>query len=105
MTLTVVDAGKPVAFTYSGISILEQDQGAITWESTGTATDWELHIRAKLECDGYINYQLTVKSLKCGQADDIVLELPFARDVAKYMMGLNRLGGYRPDRRLLPCQR
>ena len=60
-----------------------------------------LHCKAKLECDGYVNYWLTLsgKDLKDAvDLKDIRMEIPLKREVAKYMMGLGRKGGYRPEK-------
>jgi hypothetical protein len=80
--------------------IIDQHSGSVTWESTSRAGQFTLHCRAKLECDGYVNYRLTLSSKDVKEAvslKDIRLEIPLRREVATYMMGLGRKGGYRPE--------
>src|SRR6185503_10067786 len=47
-------------------------------------------------CDGYANYQLSLKAKIAFNADDLRLEIPLDRRIATYMMGLGRKGGFRP---------
>ena len=37
-----------------------QESGAVSWESTSQAGPFTLRCRAKLECDGYVNFRLTL---------------------------------------------
>ena len=79
--------------------IIDQKSGAVTWESTSRAGPFALHCRAKLECDGYVNFRLTLSGKNLQEAaalKDIRLEIPLRREIATYMMGLGRKGGYRP---------
>ena len=55
-----------------------------------------LECQAKMEFDGYINFSLRLSAQQAAQVKDIRLEIPFRKDVAAYMMGLGRKGGYRP---------
>ncbi len=45
-----------------------------------------------IEFDGFINYKLKLKALNDVKAKDIRLEIPFKREVAKYMMGMDLPG-------------
>ena len=60
------------------------------------ASRWRITCRAKMEFDGCINYRLTLKALEAVDVRDIRLEIPYRREVAAYMMGFCRRGGYRP---------
>jgi hypothetical protein len=51
----------------------------------------------KLDYDGYIDYRISLTAKSAGEVKDIRLEIPIRKDVAAYMMGLGRKGGYRPD--------
>ena len=68
----------------------------MSWEATSTAGALELLCRAKLECDGYVNFRLTLTSRQAARLGDVRLEIPLRREIATYMMGLGRKGGYRP---------
>lgn len=89
------------SFTGGNPKVLDQKSGAIAWKSTSRAGSLALHCEAKLESDGYVNYWLTLSETEPKEVvelKDVRLEIPIAREVAKYMMGLGRKGGNRPDK-------
>lgn len=86
-------------FAGGDAKITSQESGAVSWESTSQAGPFTLRCRAKLECDGYVNFRLTLGGGNLKEAatlSDIRLEIPLRREIATYMMGLGRKGGYRP---------
>ncbi len=76
--------------------ISSRASGAVSWEATNAGGPFQLECRAKMECDGYVNFKLAVRALTGGDATDMRLEIPLRREVAVYMMGLGRKGGFRP---------
>jgi hypothetical protein len=90
------EGGPPVIWQGGGPKTLAQAPGAVSWEATSTAHAMELQCRAKLECDGYVNFRLTLTSRQAARLGDVRLEIPLRREIATYMMGLGRKGGYRP---------
>jgi hypothetical protein len=76
--------------------ILTQHSGAVVWESHNTAGSLRLDCWAKMECDGYVNFKLTLRADQATDLKDARLEIPLRREEAVYMMGLGRKGGYRP---------
>ncbi|MHB0958350.1 MAG: glycoside hydrolase domain-containing protein [Pirellulaceae bacterium] len=99
MRVTVaLEGGQPVTWQGGSVTITDRAPGGVSWEATSTAGTLELTCRAKLECDGYTNFRLTLKAHRAARLHDIRLEIPMRRDVATYMMGLGRKGGYRPSR-------
>jgi hypothetical protein len=86
----------PLAWKGAGPKIVARAPGAVTWEAASTAGTMELLCRAKMECDGYVNFRLTLKSNLAADLKDIRLEIPLRREIATYMMGLGRKGGFRP---------
>ena len=52
--------------------------------------------RAQMEFDGNIEFEVEVRATQAASLKDIRLEIPLARDVARYMMGLGVKGGRRP---------
>src|SRR5262249_30569455 len=69
--------------------------GALVWEATNNLTGLELRCSGRMESDGYINYRLTLKAGAATNLEDIYLEVPMNRQVAKYMMGLGHPAGFR----------
>jgi len=76
--------------------VLEQSSGAVSWVASSTLGPLQLQCRARMECDGYINYKLTVHADHETELKDLRLEIPLRKDAAVYMMGMGCKGGYRP---------
>ncbi len=84
------------AWTTSGIRFTLLGPGAVRWESDGTAGPLTMKTRARMEFDGTIEFEVEVRASQPASLSDIRLEIPVARDVAKYMMGMGIKGGLRP---------
>ncbi|MBM4091119.1 MAG: hypothetical protein FJ276_17110 [Planctomycetes bacterium] len=91
------DAPAAAAFTFDAPEIVAKSSGAVAWKSVGRSGPMTLVCEAKLECDGYVNYRLTLGTTAAVDLDDLRLEIPFRRDAARLMMGLGRKGGHRPE--------
>jgi hypothetical protein len=87
-----------VACSGGKAQITQRTSGSAAWQSRSTGGDFTLQCRAKMECDGYLNYRLKLKSNRPAKAKDIRLEIPIRRDIATYMMGMGCKGGYRPEK-------
>ena len=78
------------------LKIISRAPGAVAWETIDKAGPLELACRAKMECDGYVNFRLTLTAHQATDLKDIRLEIPLRREVAQYMMGMGCKGGKRP---------
>ncbi|MBS0664416.1 MAG: hypothetical protein JSR48_14215 [Verrucomicrobia bacterium] len=93
---------EPVRFVVDGAvwngpaRLTHQAPGAVAWTSTSQSSNLDLTCEAKLECDGYVNYRLTLHARQAADLRDVALELPIRADVATYLMGMGRKGGLRP---------
>jgi hypothetical protein len=76
--------------------VVGKSSGAAEWEARSQAGPLELQCAAKLECDGYANFKLTLRASQPTDLQDLRLEIPLRRDRAIYMMGMGCKGGYRP---------
>ncbi len=94
--LLAIREGKELEWKGSRPVILGKTGGAVSWETRQTRPDALLDIRAKMECDGYVNYQVVLTAKKDMTLDDIRLLIPYAKPVATYMMGLGFRSGKRP---------
>lgn len=56
----------------------------------------QMDIHARLEFDGFLQYQVRLTALKDIDLSDISLLIPFRKENARYMMGLGQKGGYCP---------
>ena len=53
---------------------------------------------ARMEMDGYLEFQVKRFRFASGiEVKDIRLEIPVTEDAARYMMGLGKTGGFRPE--------
>jgi hypothetical protein len=77
--------------------VTRQAPGLVAWKATGRAGQITLELKAELEFDGNLEYSLVLRSVETAQLGNIRLELPFNRNVARYMLGLGFQGGYRPE--------
>lgn len=96
MELILDTASGPLEQRGSGFRIRQPGGGVVAWEAESTAGPLRVECRARLECDGYVNYQLAVRAGEAARLTDIRLVIPLRREPAVYMMGLGRKGGYRP---------
>ena len=91
---------KLVAETASGAAdwaggrprILSQTSGAVVWEARNTAGPLHLDCWAKMECDGYVNFKLTLRTDQAADLKDVRLEIPLRRELAVLHDGLGPQG-------------
>jgi len=91
-------AGQPLLWTSSGPSFKTQRSGLVEWQATSGAAPLTMTVEAAMEFDGFVNYRLTLGSSSVIELNDIRLELPIRKEVARYMMGLGLKGGFGPPR-------
>lgn len=96
VALVVEAANHDVAFNNGQMTVVSRTPSAVVWESDSSSGAFALHCRASMEFDGYVAYQLRLQAKRDIDVKDIRLEIPFKRDVAKYLMGMNHTGGSRP---------
>jgi hypothetical protein len=96
ISLTVRTARGTLDWSGGEPKVLYQAPGAAEWESRSWAKGLLLDCQARMEFDGHIAYRLSLRALEKCAIRDIRLEIPFRRDVAVFVMGMGREGGYRP---------
>jgi len=89
------DKGK-ISWQDSEVNIVKSSPGTVIWKSQNNCDTLQMNCQAKMEFDGYINFQITLKAQNKTQVKDIRLEIPIRKKIATYMMGMGRKGGYRP---------
>jgi len=95
--LDILKGGKTVQFKAKKPVITLRESGAVAWQSILRSADFEIVVLAKMECDGYVNYETKIKAKKDVNIDDIQLLLPYEKSMAKYLMGMGKQGGYTPE--------
>lgn len=87
---------KAVPFTQGPITYKDHFPGSTEWKVELKNPAVSILITAHAEYDGFIQYKLAVTPLKTLAIKDIRLEVPMQKEKSKYMMGLDREGGFRP---------
>ena len=96
VSLVVETAAGKTRWSEGRTDIRRLGPGSVVRETNLTAGGLSLDCRARMEFDGYIGYRVRLKANAKTAVRDIRLELPLRREIATYMMGLGRKGGYRP---------
>lgn len=94
----VVETTKGIVKFKGGKPEISVGKGSVTWEAESSGGDLTLICQAKMEFDGYTNFRVSVRSEGWIGVKDVRLEIPIKREVATYMMGLGREGGFRPEK-------
>ena len=96
INLVVETAEGKTAWSGGQAEVRKTAPSAVRWEASSASGEFKLHCQAKMEFDGHLSFDLRVRANETANINDIRLEVPFRKDVAVYMMGLARKGGYRP---------
>jgi len=88
--------GSPLPLVPGGITFTRSTPKTLEWESSCVGEGIEIRVSAHAECDGFIDYHCALTPTRDMAVRDIRLEVPLAH--ARYMMGLGRMGGTRPER-------
>jgi hypothetical protein len=95
----IVEQGnKQLSFTPEATTFKDDFPGATHWTTLLKNTEVNIVVHGTAEFDGYIGYQLDVTPVKDIHVQDIRLEMPMEAQKSKYMMGLDKEGGLRPDK-------
>ena len=96
MDMVVETSGGTTSWSRGKAKVVKSTAASAVLESSSESGDFSLGCTAKMDFDGYTNFSLKLKTLKSADVKDVRLEIPIRRDIATYMMGLGRKGGYRP---------
>jgi hypothetical protein len=79
-------------------AIIKISPGIVVWETESEAGSLTIDCRARVECDGFLEFKVKLSSVRDIEVKDIRLEIPFKKDAAKYAMGMGIRGGLRPEK-------
>jgi hypothetical protein len=96
--MAVMSKGQELKFSAGRARIIHQAGGSATWESALNSPDIGISVKAKMECDGYVNYETKIRAKSDILLDDVQLVIPFEKSTAKYLMGMGKQGGYTPEK-------
>lgn len=89
--------GKNMVLKGHGVKFTKTEPGTVQWKAISNNDTLQMEVTATLEFDGFIAYKVKVAALQNVSMKDISMSIPFEQDAAKYMIGLNQKGGYRPE--------
>jgi len=89
--------GKNIDIKSTGVHFTLKTDAEVQWESTGTSDVLQVETEASLLSNGAASFQVKVTALQDMLFKDIVLHIPFQKNMATYLMGLGQKGGPRPE--------
>ena len=84
-------------WTPAGLRFTEKDAGTVKWQAENTSADLTMEVHGSIEFDGFASYEVKIVATKDIDLNDIRMEIPFSKDAAKYIIGLNLKGEKRPQ--------
>jgi len=98
MALKIVSAdGALITLSSDAPVFTYRAAGAVEWKTAGQGGDFSVACLGRMECDGFVGYEVTVTAQKAAELKDIRLEIPYVKRTARYMMGLGVKGGFRKE--------
>ncbi|GAC1312117.1 MAG: DUF6067 family protein [Mucilaginibacter sp.] len=88
--------GGQMKLKSSRLKFTGQTPGTVQWHAASGNDTLRMDVSATLEFDGFLSYRVKITALQNTDMKDIAMHIPFKKDIARYMMGLGRKGGYRP---------
>ncbi|MEO8201352.1 MAG: glycoside hydrolase domain-containing protein [Gemmatimonadota bacterium] len=98
MALVVSDrGGQALAWSSNRGDIRLIGPGAATWEASSHAGLVNMTVRGRMEFDGYVALDVTLRSSESIDLGNVELAIPYRGNVARYLLGMGQKGGLRPD--------
>ena len=97
IALRVYESGKALAWHSHGSRIISAAPAKVIWESTSVAGALTLRVRATMEFDGNIAFDVKLASQREVEVSDVALEIPFVKSRVPYVAGMGLHGGKRPE--------
>lgn len=85
-------------FEPKGLKFTLTEPGTVKWAAENTSANLQMDVAGTLEFDGFASYTVKVLALQDVSLKDIRMEIPFNKDAAKYILGLNLKGEKRPEK-------
>ena len=98
ITLVTEDSGgRVLSWQSHGVRVVKKAEGAVAWESASESGPLSMQVQAQLEFDGNLEFTVALRAREAVTLGDVRLEIPLAREVARYVMGLGLKGSAAPD--------
>ena len=89
--------GETVSFSSSMSDCVLQSEGTLLWKTKARTAAIDLEINTRMEFDGVLEYEFLLRVNKELAFNDVKLQIPIRRQLARYTMGLGQKGGKRPQ--------
>jgi hypothetical protein len=89
--------GKNAVLKHGDVHYLQEDAGSFRWEARNGNDSLEMNVTGSLEFDGFGSYTVQVIAKTDLHFKDIVMHIPFKKEMTDYLMGLGQKGGKRPE--------
>ena len=89
--------GKALDWQGEGTSFTRDSKGVREWTARSRAGDLELVVHGRMEFDGWLGFRCEVTARKPVELAQFALDVPLVPAAAKYLMGMNKPGGFRPE--------
>lgn len=90
--------GKDIKLSNGGVHFTKQTPATVEWQSTNKTDSLQVDIHASLNFDGALQYSVKVTALQDLNFKDIVMHIPFQKDMVTYFKGLGQKYGLRPEK-------
>lgn len=80
----------------SNLAFTTKQAGTVSWTATSGNKQVSMQVQGSLEFDGFMTYNVKFTALEDLELSDIALQIPFKKEMARYMMGLGQIGSRRP---------
>jgi hypothetical protein len=88
--------GKKEEWRNGQIALNKSSRGQVNWSVTNESEHFTQQIDGQLEYDGMLNYAIQIVAKEDIDLSNTILQIPYAKDAAKYMLGLGEKGRFRP---------
>jgi len=93
----ILQNGASLKWLSGKTNFSQPEPGTVNWSATSQAPGMEMKVNGSLEFDGFVHYIVRIIAKRNIKLDDIGMQIPFRKDVAQYMMGLNLKGTKMPS--------
>ncbi len=96
--LVVFDgSGRRLTWNEAGMNFDTIGDARVQWHMQSQSGPLIMECKSQMEFDGYLDFQVTIKSQRDVSLSDIALVVPLLKQNARYMLGMGMKGGFRPE--------
>ena len=88
--------GSPIKWMSTQPVLSQAEPGEVKWTATNKSSALLMKVNGSIEFDGFVHYSVRIIALADQKLADIGMVIPFKKDVAQYVMGLNLKGEKMP---------